>query len=84
MSRYTSTKGKANSSEPQNAFDVVARNPDQFSTLAAVVERAGLADALAKEGLTVFAPTDEAFSMFMDGLDRKTAASLDSPRARSC
>ena len=41
---------------------------DDFNTLVAAVEAAGLADALKGEGpLTVFAPTDEAFAALPEG-----------------
>jgi phosphate binding protein len=47
--------------QDQTIAEVVAGNED-FSTLASLVEAAGLADALNSEGLTVFAPTNEAFA----------------------
>ncbi|MEZ0234067.1 MAG: fasciclin domain-containing protein, partial [Actinomycetota bacterium] len=47
--------------------DVVAGNED-FSTLLAAVEAAGLGKTLAGEGpFTVFAPTDEAFAALPEG-----------------
>lgn len=47
--------------------DVVAGNED-FSTLLAAVEAAGLGETLAGEGpYTVFAPTDEAFAALPEG-----------------
>jgi len=47
--------------------DVVAGNED-FSTLLAAVEAAGLGETLAGEGpFTVFAPTDEAFAALPEG-----------------
>ena len=46
---------------------VAASNP-QFSTLVALVKKAGLAGALSKSTLTVFAPTNDAFA----ALDKAT------------
>jgi uncharacterized surface protein with fasciclin (FAS1) repeats len=41
----------------------VAKNKGHFNTLAKAIEAAGLADVLASQGpITLFAPTDEAFS----------------------
>jgi uncharacterized surface protein with fasciclin (FAS1) repeats len=45
----------------QNVVQVAASNP-QFSTLVALVKKAGLAGALSKGSLTVFAPTNAAFA----------------------
>lgn len=48
--------------QDQTIVDVAAGNED-FSTLVSLVQQAGLADALATtDGLTVFAPTNEAFA----------------------
>jgi uncharacterized surface protein with fasciclin (FAS1) repeats len=47
----------------------VAVAADDFTTLVAAVEAAGLAETLSGEGpFTVFAPTDEAFAALPDGL----------------
>ena len=45
----------------KNIVQVAASNP-QFSTLVSLVKKAGLAGALAKGSLTVFAPTNAAFA----------------------
>jgi len=45
----------------KNIVQVAASNP-QFSTLVALVKKAGLAGALSKGSLTVFAPTNAAFA----------------------
>lgn len=48
--------------QDQTIVDIAAGNED-FSTLVSLVQAAGLADALATtDGLTVFAPTNEAFA----------------------
>lgn len=47
----------------------VAVDNGSFATLVAAVEAAGLVDTLSGEGLfTVFAPTDDAFAVALDGL----------------
>ena len=53
----------------ETVLDVAAANED-FSTLAAAVEAAGLQDALSDPGatLTVFAPTNEAFEAALASL----------------
>lgn len=53
--------------------DIAAGDP-QFSTLVAAVTKAGLADALGQDGLTVFAPTNDAFAAL---LAQVGASSLD-------
>lgn len=51
----------------KDIVDVAASN-DDFSTLVAAVQAAGLVDTLKGEGpFTVFAPTDEAFAKLPDG-----------------
>jgi len=62
------TSGSATASSPQrtgmndkNIVQVAASNP-QFSTLVSLVKKAGLAGALSKGSLTVFAPTNAAFA----------------------
>ncbi len=54
---------------PAGADDIVdtAKEAGSFNTLLAAVEAAGLTDALRAEGLTVFAPTDEAFEKLPKG-----------------
>lgn len=57
---------------PGTILDIAAGN-ENFSTLAALVGQAGLAETLASEGpFTVFAPTDEAFA----ALDEATLAAV--------
>jgi len=51
----------ARSSAPGTIVQVAASNP-QFSTLVSLVKKAGLAGALSKGSLTVFAPTNDAFA----------------------
>jgi transforming growth factor-beta-induced protein len=52
---------------PQTIVDIAAGNED-FSTLVAAVQNAGLVDTLKGEGpFTVFAPTDEAFAKLPAG-----------------
>ena len=43
------------------AFGILQANPDQFSTLVALIERVGLDDALSEPGqsFTIFAPTND-------------------------
>jgi len=48
-------------STPGTIVQVAAANP-QFSTLVSLVKKAGLAGALSKGSLTVFAPTNAAFA----------------------
>lgn len=53
--------------QDQNLVELVAGDPD-LSTLASLVEAAGLADTLSNEGpFTVFAPTDAAFAKLPAG-----------------
>lgn len=53
--------------EAQDIVDIAASNED-FSTLVAAVQAAGLVDALKGEGpFTVFAPTNAAFAALPDG-----------------
>lgn len=48
--------------QDQNLVELIAGDPD-LSTLASLVEAAGLADTLSNEGpFTVFAPTNDAFA----------------------
>ena len=51
----------ARTSAPGTIVQVAASNP-QFSTLVSLVKKAGLAGALSKGSLTVFAPTNAAFA----------------------
>lgn len=54
--------------QPQNIVEVAQGNPD-LSTLVAAVQRAGLVDELSGPGpLTVFAPTNQAFSDLLTAL----------------
>lgn len=52
---------------------IAAADPN-FSTLVAAVQKAGLADALEADGLTVFAPTNDAFAALLTAIG---ASSLD-------
>lgn len=62
-------KTTASSSEAETIVDVAASN-DDFSTLVAAIEKAGLAETLEGEGpYTVFAPTNEAFEDALKTLD---------------
>jgi uncharacterized surface protein with fasciclin (FAS1) repeats len=55
------TAGCATTPQPANIVDTAARTPE-LSTLARLINEAGLADTLRGAGpFTVFAPTDEAF-----------------------
>jgi len=61
------TEAAAPAETTETITDVVAGNED-FSTLLAAVEAAGLGETLAGEGpFTVFAPTDEAFEALPEG-----------------
>ncbi len=54
--------------EAKNIVEIAIADP-QFSILAAAVTKAGLADALQADGpFTVFAPTNDAFTMLFDKL----------------
>lgn len=56
-----------------------AMNADQFSTLASLIQSAGLAQALQAEGpFTVFAPTNDAFAK----LPQETLRALQQPQNR--
>jgi transforming growth factor-beta-induced protein len=60
--------------EPKNVVEVAA-DAGQFTILIEAAQKAGLADALSTtEGITVFAPTDDAFKMLLADLG---ATSLD-------
>ena len=62
------TEDAAEAEEPGTIVDVAAGNED-FSTLVAAVEAAGLAETLSSEGpFTVFAPTNDAFAALPEGL----------------
>lgn len=55
-------KEASSQTESQDIVEL-AKNAGQFSTLLKAAEQAGLVDTLKKDGpITVFAPTDEAFS----------------------
>jgi uncharacterized surface protein with fasciclin (FAS1) repeats len=57
----------ADEATPRTVVAIAAGNPD-FSTLAAAVTAAGLAEALSGEGpFTVFDPTNEAFAKLPEG-----------------
>jgi uncharacterized surface protein with fasciclin (FAS1) repeats len=64
------TTTTAEAAESNTVADVVVGNED-FSTLLAAVEAAGLTEALADPDatLTVFAPTDEAFAAALEALE---------------
>ena len=53
---------------PEPNIVEVAEQAGSFQTLLAAAEAAGLAETLASEELTVFAPTDEAFAALPDGV----------------
>jgi len=57
----TASSPKRTGANDKNIVQVAASNP-QFSTLVALVKKAGLAGALSKGSLTVFAPTNAAFA----------------------
>jgi uncharacterized surface protein with fasciclin (FAS1) repeats len=62
------TEDAAAEGEPGTIVDVAAGN-DDFSTLVAAVEAAGLVETLSGEGpFTVFAPTNEAFEALPEGV----------------
>lgn len=70
--------GCATRPSPANLADTLARQPE-LSTLAGLVQKAGLADTLKGTGpFTVFAPTNDAFK----ALPAKTLADLGSNPAR--
>ena len=56
-----SASSARSSASSQTIVQVAASNP-QFSTLVSLVKKAGLAGALSKGSLTVFAPTNAAFA----------------------
>jgi uncharacterized surface protein with fasciclin (FAS1) repeats len=59
--------GSEQYSEPQTIVEIAAGN-ENFSTLVAAVQAAGLVDALSGEGpFTVFAPINDAFAALPDG-----------------
>ena len=62
--------GQEDESDMQGGKDIVetAKEAGQFETLVSAIEAADLVDTLKGEGpFTVFAPTDEAFSVLPDG-----------------
>jgi uncharacterized surface protein with fasciclin (FAS1) repeats len=80
MEEPTATETMATEMEEPTADDTamedggtivdVAAGADDFSTLVAAVQAAGLAETLSGEGpFTVFAPTDEAFEAALESLD---------------
>ena len=67
MPEPTSAATEAPVEDPQTIVDIAASN-EQFSTLVAAVQAAGLAETLSGEGpFTVFAPTNEAFAALPAG-----------------
>ena len=70
--------GCASMSQPKNIVETAAANPD-FSTLAKLINDAGLAQTLSGPGpFTVFAPTNAAFAK----LPAKTMAELAADKAK--
>ena len=68
MSEDEMSDDEMSADEPGTIVDVAVA-ADDFNTLVAAVEAAGLVDALSGEDeLTVFAPTDEAFAAALDAL----------------
>ncbi len=69
----SSTGGRASGgdagagNECETIVEIAAGNPD-FSILVAAVSKAGLVDALGGDGLTVFAPTNDAFADLLEAL----------------
>ncbi len=64
----TADTGEATGEEVGTIVDVAA-SIDEFSTLVAAVQAAGLVETLSGEGpFTVFAPTDDAFATALDAL----------------
>lgn len=63
--------------------DFVAANPDDYSSLLAALQKAGLVDAVsdANANLTVFAPNNAAFSAFLESAGA-TLESIDSSALR--
>jgi uncharacterized surface protein with fasciclin (FAS1) repeats len=57
----TASSAQRTGAKQKTIVQVAASNP-QFSTLVALVKKAGLAGALSKGSLTVFAPTNAAFA----------------------
>jgi transforming growth factor-beta-induced protein len=67
MPEPTSTPTEVAAMEPKTIVDIAASD-EQFSTLVAAVQAAGLVDTLKGEGpFTVFAPTDAAFAALPAG-----------------
>lgn len=78
----TSHKGQAAYVDEESGANAlqVAKSLDDFTTLVAAVEAAGVQDALVNVGpLTVFAPTNDAFAKLPEG----TVASLLEPENKS-
>jgi uncharacterized surface protein with fasciclin (FAS1) repeats len=60
-------RGRSQEKRPKDIVDTAAGN-DQFSTLVAAIQAAGLVDALKDKGpFTVFAPTNDAFAKLPAG-----------------
>jgi uncharacterized surface protein with fasciclin (FAS1) repeats len=67
MPEPTTAPTEAPAMEPQSIVDIAASD-EQFSTLVAAVQAAGLAETLSGEGpFTVFAPTNDAFAALPEG-----------------
>lgn len=62
--------------DPETLVDVAAAD-DRFSTLVQVVTDLGLADVLAEQELTVFAPTNAAFNEISDAIPTLTNEDLE-------
>lgn len=65
--------------EPPASILDVASETRELSTLVTAVTEAGLGEALAQSGLTVFAPTNDAFSVLLDELGISLEELLASP-----
>ncbi len=65
----------------QTILEIASGNPD-FSILVEAVTKAGLADDLAGNDLTVFAPTNEAFAALLDALGLESLDDLSAAQLR--
>jgi uncharacterized surface protein with fasciclin (FAS1) repeats len=67
--------------KPKETILTIAQQAGSFTTLIAALEKAHLADVFKKPGeYTVFAPTDEAFALFLKNNNLTAQQLLDSPK----
>lgn len=76
VSGTAGTGGSGGATQATKSILEIASGDARFSTLVAAVQKAGLTDALKANGLTVFAPTNDAFGALLATLGKKSLDDL--------